>query len=245
MTISIDLSYISTILKWASEVKLYDVEVEAAKKVRGGLKTRGFDTRSKERVREATKEELEKIFSEYGRKAGRQIIPMTDIILFAIHSAMRQEEICSIKIEDLDREDKTVIIRNRKHPEKKKGNDQVVPLLGEGWNLALKYVGDREEGRIFSFNHRSVSASFTRVCKKCKIKDLHFHDLRHTAIGILFELGLQIQEVAVVSGHSDWKMLKRYTHIDPANVHAAFENRKARRRKREAVMDFLDGNASD
>lgn len=245
VTISSDLSYISTILRWAEEVKLYDVDSEVAKKVRGSLKSRGFDTRSKERVREATKDELEKIFAEYERKAERQIIPMADIILFAIHSAMRQEEICSIKIEDVDRHAKTVIIRNRKHPEKKEGNDQTVPLLSDAWTIAEKYIGNRKKGRIFNYNHRSVSASFTRVCKKCEIEDLHFHDLRHTAIGILFELGLQIQQVAVVSGHSDWKMLKRYTHIDAEDVHAAHEKRKARRRNREELMDYLDESASN
>jgi len=245
VTISIDLSYISTILKWAEEVKLYDVDTDAAKKVRGGLKRRGFDTRSKERVREATKDEIEKIFAEYTRRAGRQVIPMVDITLFAIHSAMRQEEICKIKIEDVDSKSKTVIIRDRKHPEKKQGNDQTVPLLPDAWKIAEKHIGDRKNGRIFNYNHRSVSASFTRVCKKCEIEGLHFHDLRHTAIGILFELGLQIQEVAVISGHSDWKMLKRYTHIDAEDVHAAFEKRKARRRNREEVIDYLDDTASN
>lgn len=244
VTISADLSYISTVLKWAKKVKRYNIDDTAAKEVRGGLRERGFNTRSKEREREATKEELEKIFAEYTRKAGRQIIPMTDIILFAIHSAMRQEEICSIKIEDVNRHDKTVIIRDRKHPDQKQGNDQTVPLLSDAWTIAEHYIGDRKKGRVFNYNHKSVSSSFTRVCKKCEIEDLHFHDLRHTAIGILFELGLQIQEVAVVSGHSDWKMLKRYTHIKPEDVHASFEKRKAfRQRNREELMDFLDETA--
>ncbi|HCL3539006.1 TPA: tyrosine-type recombinase/integrase, partial [Pseudomonas aeruginosa] len=75
---------------------------------------------------------------------------------------------------------------------------------------------------------------------KCGIEDLHFHDLRHSAIGILFELGLQIHQVAVISGHSDWKMLKRYTHIDAEDVHAALEKREARRRNRQALMEYLN-----
>lgn len=245
VTISIDLSYISTILKWSKHVKLYDVDAEASKKVRGGLSHRGFNTRSKEREREPTKEELEKIIAEYESKGARQLIPMIDIVRFALHSAMRQEEICSLQIKDLNRKEKTVIIRDRKHPTEKIGNDQVVPLLGEAWSLAEKYTGERKEGRIFSFNHRSVSASFTRVCQKCGIEDLHFHDLRHAAIGILFELGLTIEQVALVSGHKDWKMLQRYTHIKSENVHAAFEKRKARRRNREELMDYLDESVSD
>lgn len=245
VTIAGDLSEISAVLGWAKHAKKYDVDDTIAKSARAALKYRGLNTRSVERDREPTKEELEKIFEAYDKSAEKRTIPMPDMIRFAISSAMRQEEICSIRIEDIDRDAKTVIIRNRKHPTKKEGNHQVVPLLGDAWDLAMNYAGDRTVGRVFNYNHKSVSASFTRVCKRCKIEDLHFHDLRHAAIGILFELGLQIQQVAVISGHSDWKMLKRYTHIKAEDVHAAFNNGKARRLKREAVMDFLDEAASN
>lgn len=240
VTIAGDLSYIGVVLSWAKDVKHYDIDETIAKKVRAGLKQRGFDTRSEEREREITREELEQIFAEYEKKAGRQIIPMRDIILFALHSAMRQDEICRIRIEDFKRDAKTVVIRDRKHPEKKKGNHQTVPLFEGAMMLAEKYAGDRKAGKIFNYNSKSVSASFTRICKKCRIEDLHFHDLRHSAIGILFELGLQIHQVAVISGHSDWKMLKRYTHIDAEDVHAALEKREARRRNRQELMEYLN-----
>jgi len=240
VTIAGDLSYIGVVLSWAKDVKHYDVDETVAKKVRAKLKKRGFNTRSEERTREITTEELEEILAEYEKKAGRQIIPMQDIILVALHSAMRQDEICRIRIEDFKRDAKTVMIRDRKHPEKKKGNNQTVPLFEGAMVLAEKYAGDRKAGKIFNYNSKSVSSSFTRVCKKCGIEDLHFHDLRHSAIGILFELGLQIHQVAVISGHSDWKMLKRYTHIDAEDVHAALEKREARRRNRQALMEYLN-----
>ena len=38
-------------------------------------------------------------------------------------------------------------------------------------------------------------------------------DLRHEAISRFFELGLNIPEVAVISGHNDPRMLFRYTHL--------------------------------
>lgn len=240
VTISIDLSYISTVLKWAKHVKLYDVDEFAAKKVRGSLEHRGLNTRSNSREREATKEELEVIMAAYAKKGGKQVIPMPDLIRFAIHSAMRQEEICTIKIEDLNIIDRTVVIRNRKDPKNKVGNDQLVPVFDEAWDIVMRYVGSRTSGRIFPFNHRSVSASFTRICKECKIEDLRFHDLRHTATGILFQLGLQIQEVAIVTGHKDWKMLKRYTHIKAKDVQSRHREQKEQRNRRESVIEFLE-----
>jgi site-specific recombinase XerD len=36
----------------------------------------------------------------------------------------------------------------------------------------------------------------------------------------LFEAGFTIEQVALVTGHKDWKMLRRYTHLKPEALHA-------------------------
>ena len=43
--------------------------------------------------------------------------------------------------------------------------------------------------------------------------DFRWHDLRHEATSRLFEKGLNLMEVASITGHQDLKMLKRYTHL--------------------------------
>jgi site-specific recombinase XerD len=53
-----------------------------------------------------------------------------------------------------------------------------------------------------------------------KIIDLHFHDLRHEGTSRLFEAGFSIEQVALVTGHKDWKMLRRYTHLKPEGLHS-------------------------
>ena len=53
------------------------------------------------------------------------------------------------------------------------------------------------------------------------IEDLHFHDLRHGATASFFRMGLDIPRVALLTGHKTWAMLRRYTDIKPADVHAA------------------------
>lgn len=238
VTIAIDLSYISVVLKWARVVKHYDVDVSIVQRAREMLEPMGLSTKSNERKREASKDELITIFAAYQKKL-RQKIPMEDIITFALASAMRQEEICSLEISDVDFDEKSIVIKNRKDPKQKSGNDMLVPLLGRAWELAEKYIGDRKSGRIFPYNSGSVSASFTRVCQECEIQDLRFHDLRHTATGLLFEIGLHIEQVAVLTGHKDWKMLKRYTHIKAKNVHASYEENMQRRKKREETLEII------
>ena len=58
----------------------------------------------------------------------------------------------------------------------------------------------------------AVKRAFARATCRAGIEDLHFHDLRHEIITRLFELGLNIMEVATVTGHKDLRMLRRHTH---------------------------------
>jgi site-specific recombinase XerD len=44
------------------------------------------------------------------------------------------------------------------------------------------------------------------------------HDLRHEAASALFEAGWEIPEVAAVTGHKDWRNLKRYTNLKPEDI---------------------------
>ena len=46
-----------------------------------------------------------------------------------------------------------------------------------------------------------------RACKRAGITDLHFHDLRQEATSRFFEKGLNVMEVATITGHKDLRML--------------------------------------
>ena len=60
--------------------------------------------------------------------------------------------------------------------------------------------------------------AWKRLIKRSGITDLHFHDLRHEAITRFFEMGLSVPEVALISGHKDYRMLARYTHLRAEDV---------------------------
>jgi len=55
-------------------------------------------------------------------------------------------------------------------------------------------------------------------------RNLRLHDLRYEAISRLFEKGLRMEEVAAISGHQDWRSLKRYTHSDPEKLAQRLRN---------------------
>ena len=106
------------------------VRLEEAEDARLILRREGLVAKSQERDRRPTEDELEALEAYWRHPRLRAMAtPMVDIMRFAIASAMRLSEIVAIRWEDINEADRTVLIRNRKHPSKKVGNDQEVPLF--------------------------------------------------------------------------------------------------------------------
>lgn len=211
VTIAGDPSFFGAILKWGKYSRKMDLPTQIALDARRDFGARKVSTRSVEREREPTDTELDQLYA-YWRDNKRQTTPMATICAFALATAMRQEEICSIRREDINLEKRTVIIRDRKDPRKKEGNHQTVPLLSAAWAIVQPMLASSKLGRVFPYQAASVSTAFTRACSKLGIEDLRFHDLRHKATSDLFRSGLTIPQVALITRHKTWTQLKRYTH---------------------------------
>lgn len=166
----------------------------------------GLVAKSGKRDRRPTLDELNALMAHFSTKPG---MPMHRIIAFAVYSSRRQEEITRLRWADL--EPGRVLVRDMKHPGQKVGNDVWVTLVPEAEAIALAMP--KTADCIFPFQHRSISAAFTRACHFLAIDDLTFHDLRHEAASRLFEQGWTIPRVAEVTGHRSWASLQRYTHL--------------------------------
>jgi integrase len=220
VTIAADLSFLSAVLKWGRHARQLDIPERLALEARGSLQHRGLNTRSQERTREPTDDELARLYAHW-RGSARQIIDMPLMCRFALATGMRLGEICRLEAADVDADARTVVIRDRKDPRNKAGNDQTVPLLPDAWAMVEPLLPDAAGGMLFPYRADSVSTAFTRACAALNIDDLHFHDLRHRATASFFRMGLDIPRVALLTGHKTWAMLRRYTDIKPADVHAA------------------------
>jgi integrase len=232
VTVGMDLGAIKLVIGHAAAVHGIDVSIEPVQLARMALKQLGLIGKGTERDRRPTEGELSTLFAHFDEN-DRQIIPMSRIIKFAIATAMRQEEIFRVTWSDFNARTKMLTIRDRKDPRQKKGNDQRIPLLKVSGYDAVQLIEEQrtirsnQDDRIFSFNHRSAGTAFTRACAERRIPDLHFHDLRHEGTSRLFEAGFSIQQVALVTGHKDWKMLRRYTHLRPEALHNFVNSRAA------------------
>ena len=65
--------------------------------------------------------------------------------------------------------------------------------------------------------------AFTTACRNAGIKDLHFHDLRHTAATRMAEMGAEPSTIKDILGHSDLRMTDRYTHATEARKRSALD----------------------
>ncbi|MBA6119388.1 tyrosine-type recombinase/integrase [Pseudomonas putida] len=212
-TVGNDLAHLGAVLSVARPAWGYEVDPHAMPDARKVLRKMGAVTRSRERNRRPTLAELEKIlkYFEEMRDRRKQEIDMLRVVLFALFSTRRQEEITRIRWDALNEKDQSALITDMKNPGQKYGNDVWCHLPDEAWMILQSMPRVADE--VFPYNSKSISASFTRACNFLEMDDLHFHDLRHDGVSRLFEMGWDIPKVASVSGHRDWNSMRRYTHL--------------------------------
>lgn len=171
----------------------------------GGLPTAQVrkPTKPRGRDRRVTEDEIIKIFAATESKELRTIIAL------AVETGMRRSELASLTWEDIDLKKQTA------HLSKTKTDVPRTVPLSKAAVQALHDFGMQKEGRVFTLQPESISQAFERACeaRRANIVGLHFHDLRHEATSRLFEKGLNVMEVAAITGHKTLDMLKRYTHL--------------------------------
>lgn len=212
-TVGNDLSHLGAVLAVAKPAWGYEVDPHAMTDARKVLRKMGLTSRSKERNRRPTLEELDQLLQHFADMQLRRpaSINMLKVVGFALFSTRRQDEITRILWADVDAEHQRVMVRDMKNPGQKIGNNVWCSLPDEAW--AILQSMPRECAEVFPYNSSSVSAAWLRACKFLQIDDLHFHDLRHEGVSRLFEMAWDIPRVASVSGHRDWNSLRRYTHL--------------------------------
>lgn len=218
ITLSHEMAYFAQAIDMAIAlwgVKLQANPVRIAMKPMGQLNMTGA---SNHRDRRVSNDELLLLYS------GCRNNWLQDFIEIAVDNGMRQSEIHRMTWGDISFERREIFIKGRKNP--KRPVDAVIPMFPATEQVLLrrKPVMFQPGDRVF-FETKlpaSVSDKFARLCRKLGLADLHFHDLRHEAISRMFEAGLSIPQVALVSGHRSWEQLKRYTQLSPEGVLLAY-----------------------
>jgi integrase len=149
------------------------------------------------------------LLTEVGKCQNPWIVPCVSL---AIETAMRRSELLRMDWNDINWEKRTLHI-----PITKNGDPRTIPLTEDAL-LQLMGLPRSIDGRVIPISATCLRMAWDRALRRANIYDLRFHDLRHEAITRFFERGLTVPEVALISGHKDYRMLARYTHLRPEDV---------------------------
>jgi integrase len=135
------------------------------------------------------------------------------LVQLAVATGMRRGEILGLRWMDVDLLNKQVNL-----PQTKNGKGRTVYLNEIAMEVFRSLAFDietRSEEPIFALDAtpEEVSMRFMRACRKAKVMDFRFHDLRHTHATWLRQSGVQLDEIARQLGHSDLRMTQRYAHL--------------------------------
>ena len=132
------------------------------------------------------------------------------LIIIALETGMRLGELLSLTWSNVDISKRIAYL-----PITKNGERRIVPLSSTAINTLNNLPRNIFSNRVFwSWSAKDgVANVWRRTCLRANIQDLHFHDLRHEATSRFFEKGLNMIEVASITGHKTLQMLKRYTHL--------------------------------
>jgi len=138
------------------------------------------------------------------------------IAALAAFTAMRRGEILGLRWLDVDLNGGRILL-----PQTKNGDGRIVYLnalatdvLRSRWNGTAKPT-DRVFPLADECTADNISKGFAAVCRRLKIEDFTFHDLRHTAASWMRMQGADIHTVAQLLGHKDLRMATRYQHLSP------------------------------
>ncbi len=163
---------------------------------------------NKPRERRLSADEETKLLHELGTTTRNPWVkPM---VIFAIETGMRRGEMLALIWSNVDLQKRIARLVDTKN-----GEGRSVPLSLKATAL-IDSLPRSIDGRVFVTTEEAVKLAFARAVERARIDDLHFHDLRHEAVSRLFEKGLNVMEVASISGHKTLQMLKRYTHMTPS-----------------------------
>ena len=163
-----------------------------------------FDKFNDTRDRVLSREEYEKLLEAC---KSSNLSCLYDIVQFAYLTGARQGEILKLKREHINFDKKTCIFYDTKNSEDREIglSDYTITILKRypfGWNIIP----------------RRLRKHFSIACKKAKIENFRFHDLRACFCTNSLTSGMSIAEVSSISGHKTWSQLKRYTRIKPENL---------------------------
>lgn len=146
-------------------------------------------------------------------------------LTFAICTGARKSEQYGLSWDDVDFRHKQVTFRDTKN-----GETRIVEMIDDverALRTLQKLKLERREGKL---NTKPVNMVFAvgdnkkwwaEALRVAKIKNLRWHDLRHTFCSRLAQAGVGLKVIQEAAGHKTIQMTARYAHLDRSTMRTA------------------------
>ena len=142
---------------------------------------------------------------------------------------IREGELLALTPDDFDFRNRTVTINKSYQrlkgqdvittPKTKKSNRTIqMPqfLCDEMQEYISKLYGAEHDSRIFPISKHYLTHEMVRGCKETGVKKIRIHDLRHSHVSLLIDMGFSALAIADRVGHESIEITYRYAHLFPS-----------------------------
>lgn len=149
------------------------------------------------------------------------------LVLIALNTGIRRKALFSLQWEDIDFNAKTILLRAASAKSQK---TLIIPINDIVYNtleLWQKQTG-KKSGLIFpnpktGKPYTNCNGSWEALLKDAEISSYRWHDMRHDFASRLVIMGVDLNTVRELLGHSEMKMTQRYAHLSPEKKKAAVD----------------------
>ncbi len=134
-------------------------------------------------------------------------------LTFMLETSMRRGELVSLQWEDCHLEQGYVVLHDTKSPLEETRESRAVPLTPHALEILRSMQPVQKRGSVWPITKDALTKAFGRAKERAGILGIRFYDARHEGTTRFFDQGLNVMEVAAITGHKELRTLKRYTHI--------------------------------
>lgn len=206
-TIRRDLGFLSSVLSMAI--------------VWGWISTNPVTRNAKKPLRESRPRTRFLSRAEFERLYAASSDDLRPVIVLAVETGMRKEEMLGLLIRNIDlrkREvhlDETKTGAPRRVPLSDKAIETITTVLSAPRRPHSAYLFCKGDGSRILCNKKG----FRAACARAKIDDFRFHDLRHTFASWWVQSGGDLYKLSRVLGHRTLQMSARYGHLRTDDLH--------------------------
>jgi len=190
--------------EWISEHKLYKKPVL-------------IKETDNQRLRYLTEEEEKKLLEAIKNPL------LKDIVIFALNTGMRKNEILNLKWTSVNFNLRSVILEPHETKNKRR---HILPLNKAAWEVIERRYKEKADSCEFVFHRngkpiRCIKEGFKTALRKAGITDFRFHDLRHTFASRLIQKGVDLYVIKELLNPTEITTTQRYAHLRIDNLRKA------------------------